>query len=72
MNPDDLIQLRDDVREIRLALLGNEDVGHVGLVSRVKDHDARLKHIEKYVMYVGGGIAVIAFLFELTKDRFFK
>lgn len=53
------------LHEVHSALVGNETLGHEGLVKKVEKHERWIQRADvKYGMVVGG-CAVIVFLIEL-------
>lgn len=53
------------INELHTAVVGNEVMGHEGLVKKVERHEHWIKSADtKLAMAVGGGI-VIVFLIEL-------
>ena len=54
--------MRKDIAEIKLALVGDASMGHVGLVSRVKSHSDRIKRLESLALYCSCASTLIAIL----------
>jgi hypothetical protein len=47
---DEFRQVRDDVAEIKSALLGNEHMGHTGIIHRVRALEAEVKAHDRKLM----------------------
>lgn len=69
MNDAQIEELRSDVREIKLAILGQKHLGHVGLVERVAEHDRRLSYLERIALWGAGALAVVSIVFQLIKEK---
>ena len=53
------------LHEVHSALVGNETLGHEGLVKKVAKHDRWIQGAEAKIAAVVGGVTVIVFLIEL-------
>lgn len=66
--PFDCAAMARDVSEIKAALVGNEALGHRGLVSIVRDHDKRLRRIEHWYVYATGVAFALAVVYGVARD----
>lgn len=64
-------ELREDVRAIRLAIIGQKDIGHVGIVKRVEDHDRRITYLERIVLYAAGALLILGIIWNAVKEKLF-
>jgi hypothetical protein len=55
--------IRDTVKEIHQAIVGNEAMGHTGMIKRMNEHDTRLQDVEKFVSDFKVTIAKISAFF---------
>lgn len=69
---DEMKLLTESVKKIELAILGDEEIGHEGLVKQSKNHDGRIKRLENIVMYGAGGIGFISLAYSLLRDFLIK
>lgn len=58
-------QEKQMLHEVHGALIGNENLGHEGLVKKVARHDHWIQQADVKLGMVVGGCAVIVFLIEL-------
>lgn len=59
MSEEDFKILKDDVKLIKIALLGNDYNENDGLISKVNSHDKRLSVLEKFQYKLLAWVAVI-------------
>ena len=60
MNVDEQLQrLANDVRDIKLAVIGDEDLGVTGLVHRVHRIERWKDRIDLRTAAIGGGVVVV-------------
>lgn len=64
IDPEDWRQLQNDVREIKIAVAGNEKVGLTGLGSRVSAMENKLRTLDIRLATIIGGSAVLMYVFE--------
>jgi hypothetical protein len=73
MNPATEKQLVDDVRDIKLAVIGDEKIGQDGLVKQVRSIQAWRKKLDLRIAAMTGGALTLfylgKFLLELTFSR---
>jgi hypothetical protein len=69
---DEMKLLTESVKKIELAILGDESIGHIGLVKQNQDHASRIKRLENIVMYGAGGIGFISLAYSLLRDFLIK
>lgn len=69
---DTLVDLQESTNRLALAVLGDEEAGHTGLVERVKQHGTRLDKLERLVLWGAGAGAVILFVLEAAGKSFTK
>lgn len=51
-----------------MAIIGDKQLGNDGLVSKVRDHERRLRLLERIVL-IGTGVGmVVTFLYSVYKD----
>ena len=52
-------QLKEDVREIKTALIGNKEMNQKGLIHKVDDHDSYIEQDKKFKSKAVGIVAGI-------------
>lgn len=68
MNPEQMEEIRRSVKRIESCLLGDEEIGQFGLVSRVNNHAGRIKRIERSIISVVSGAGVVAVIYKIAVD----
>jgi hypothetical protein len=69
VSTDEFNELREDVREIKTAILGQKNIGHIGLVARVENHDRRITKLERLALYAAGALFVLGIIWGVVKDK---
>lgn len=64
IHPDDWQQLKNDVKDIKIAVSGDEKFGVTGLASRVHAVEKKLKVLDIRIATIIGGSAVLLYILE--------
>jgi hypothetical protein len=65
-------RLEESSKRIEQAIIGDAEMGHTGLVDRVKSHGVRIRRLETYVIWMSGAAAFAALAYNCFKDLIFK
>lgn len=68
MNSEEYNVLRSTLEKIESAIIGNQDLGHDGLVKKVAGHEIRLTRVERYIIMMSGASLVIGVFYTIAKD----
>lgn len=66
------LRLEESNRRIEQAIIGDAEIGHTGLVDRVKSHGIRIRRLETYVIWMSGAAAFGCLAYNCLKDLIFK
>jgi len=64
--------LQRTVEEIRTAIIGNEELGQEGIVPTLRDHEKRLRRIERIFLLAAGAVLVIRGFYAVVSDFFHR
>lgn len=64
IHPEDWQQLKSDVKDIKIAVSGDEKIGITGLASRVHSVEKKLKVLDIRIATIIGGSAVLLYILE--------
>lgn len=68
-------EIREQLNRIERCLMGDEEMGQFGLVSRVNNHNARIKKLELWVfriMAAAGGVSTAFLIVYKVVTEFLK
>ena len=78
-NQMDIQEIKDDVREIHQAIIGNEPMGHVGIIKRISLVEGRMTKQEEFatnfkviIAKIGAVGGVIGLVFAFLIERLLK
>lgn len=78
-NQMDIQEIKDDVREIHQAIVGNEPMGHVGMIKRISVVEERISKQEEFatnfkviIAKIGAVGGVIGFVLAFIIERLLK
>lgn len=75
--PEEFLKLRQDVKDIKNYMTGNEAFGVPGVIGKQKEHDQRLKEVEErqsemeskmkqYIAYASGAVGTIVIIIDVV------
>lgn len=68
MTDEEKKKMNEQLDRIERCLVGDEEMGQFGLVSRVNNHAGRLKRLERWAVYLVGAGGGIALLFKIAVE----
>ncbi len=65
-------ELQRTVEEVRTAIIGNEELGQEGIVPTLRDHEKRLRRIERIFLLAAGAVLVFRGFYAVLSDFFHR
>jgi len=65
MSENEHIELVENVKQIRRALVGDKALGHRGLVDEVYSHSQRIGRLERGALWLMGGAGALSVAYRL-------
>lgn len=68
MTEGELTEIRDAVKRIEAGMFGDDQLDQPGLISRVKNHNVRIKRLERVSIYVSGAAGAVIVIYHVLID----